>query len=118
MKKTNIEFLQDIINAESFNKEEALEFLDSIQDEQKELQEELDGANDEVKDLEEKITNLERDLSEAEEQEYGFELKCGIGTIEYNSDNLQLQMIMEALGEQISEYGALKVLQDLQPINA
>ncbi len=77
------------------------------------LQDELDTAEKRIVDLEEELE--EKDEEPATE----FEIKCGIGTIEYNADNVQLQLLMEALEEQITGYGALKVLQNLQmPVNA
>ena len=116
--KTNIEFLQDIINAETFNKEEALEFLDSIQDDQKDLQEELDGANDEINDLEEKVKELESQLDELQEGDVDSKIDCGIGEIEYNEpDNILLQDLMENLNIAIQKHTPKKVNEVLTAIS-
>lgn len=38
------------------------------------------------------------------------EINCGIGTIEYTADNVQLELLMEALSAKISATNPLTVL--------
>jgi len=108
--KTNIEHLRDIINKEMFMKDEALEFLEAIEDEIKDLEDdetlqgELDTANERIIELE----------NEVEEMELGNKIECGIGYIQWETDNVQLELIMEALEERIKTQGALSVLRKLQ----
>lgn len=102
--KTNIDHLRAIINKEMFVKEEALEFLESIEDEMKQAQRE---TNLEIEKLEEKVEELEG-------EELGNTIECGIGTIQWGADSLQLEEIMEALEERIKSQGALSVLRKLQ----
>lgn len=102
--KTNIEHLRSIIDAEMFNKEEALEFLDSIESEIEQAQSE---TNSEISKLEEKVEELEN-------EELGNEIECGIGKIQWEADNLQLELLMENLEERIKEYGPLKTMRMLQ----
>lgn len=103
--KTNIEHLRAIINKEMFVKEEALEFLDYIETEMEQAQRE---TNSEIEKLEEKVYELVG-------EELGNTIECGIGTIQWEADNLQLQEIMEALEERIkTQGGGLSVLRKLQ----
>lgn len=101
--KSNIEHLRDIINKEMFIKEEALEFLDSIEDGIGKLINSIDVLKDELTEAENEETNLGGDV-----------IDCGIGTIEYVADNLQLQLLMENLEERIKSQGALSILRKLQ----
>ena len=107
--KTNIEFLRDIINAEMFNKEEAIEFLDSIEEEIKELEDKNDDLEMELDSQKDRIEDLEN-----EEWEPEHTINCGIGEIHWSTDNLQLEQLMENLQERISEYGPLKTMRMLQ----
>lgn len=102
--KTNIEHLRAIIQKEMFVKEEALEFLDSIKTE---MEQAKSQTNSEISKLEERVEELEM-------QELGNIIDCGIGTINWDADNIQLEMIMEALEERIKSQGALSVLRKLQ----
>ena len=102
--KTNIEHLRAIIGKEMFVKEEALEFLEAIETEMEQAQSE---TNSEIQKYGDRIDELES-------QELGNTIECGIGTINWEADNLQLEMIMEALEERIKSQGALSVLRKLQ----
>lgn len=95
--KTNIEHLRDIIEKEMFNKVEALEFLDAIEDELEKTSSELDDANDGVREYEGENT-----------------IDCGIGNIEWSADNIQLIALMENLEERIKLHGSLVVMKNLQ----
>lgn len=94
--KTNIEHLRDIINAEMFNKEEALEFLEAIEKEKTALEKQVDDDFD------------------IEEPPVLNTIDCGIGEIEWIADNLQLELLMENLEERIKEHGPFKTMRMLQ----
>lgn len=98
--KTNIEHLRAILDEKLFDKTEALEFLDAIEEEITSLEDEVDTYKDKVNELEENQTENT--------------IECGIGKIEWSADNVQLQLLMENLEERIKEHGALKTLRMLQ----
>lgn len=107
--KTNIEHLRAIIDEKLFDKDEALEFLEAIEDELKE-------ADDKCSDLEIELNSANDKVKELEDEEWESEntIECGIGKIEYTTDNLQLEILMENLEERIKEHGALKTMRMLQ----
>lgn len=95
--KTNIDFLRELIQGD----EEALEFLEAIEDDLKDKDDEISSLGIEVKELEGKVSYLE---GEIESNEGIIEIDCGIGVIRYEEpDNLKLQTIMEELKEQLEE---------------
>jgi predicted RNase H-like nuclease (RuvC/YqgF family) len=116
--KSNIEELRKILNEVTFKdesaKEEAIEFLDAVDEEVDEMTDEIDSLNDEVKNGEDKIEEL---TEENKEIDYSEQIECGIGTIEYNVDNLQLCQLMESLGTVIEKKGSLQTLQLLEASN-
>lgn len=109
--KTNIEHLRAIINEKMFDKDEALEFLEAIEEEM-ENNDTITDLQDQLDKAETKIYELEDELNE--EPEPDNIIDCGIGTIEWEADNVQLQLLMENLEERIKEHGALKTLRMLQ----
>ena len=108
MAKTNFEHLKDIC----VGNDEALEFIEAAENDYDTLKEEskneCDGYRDEINDLEGRIADLEKEVS------YTDSIDAGIGVIEWSSGNLQLQMVMESLGEKIKSIGELKVLRLLE----
>ncbi len=108
--KTNIEHLRAIINEKMFDKDEALEFLEAIEDDIKTLEDD-DTVQSELDSANEKILELENEL---DEMELGKKIECGLGVISYETDNLQLDLLMENLEERIKKFGTLKTLQMLQ----
>lgn len=107
--KTNTEFLREVISktlaSNSENYDEINEFIDAIESE--------------VVDYKDVITSLEQQLNskdseigelalELENRPYGYTtIDCGIGTIEYKTDNLKLQLLMEEFKER-QEYPMVK----------
>ncbi len=112
--KSNITELRKIINEDNFKTDEALEFLDAIEENADALLSDLESEQDEVKSLEEKVYDLRSEINSLEDSDMGSEIDCGIGTIQYEADNVQLQLLMENLEERIKEHGALATLQMLQ----
>jgi hypothetical protein len=106
MAKTNFEHLKDIC----VGNDEALEFIEAAEndfDEMKsDLKKQLYDAQDEVDELPKKFDEKEAD--------YDNTINAGIGEINWQSDNLQLQLVMEALAEKIQSVGPLKVLRLLE----
>jgi chromosome segregation ATPase len=91
--KTNMDYLKEFIK----DNEEALEFLDAIQ-------EELGKANDKISTLKTKIGEKDSEIDMLEEALASDadleEIDCGIGSIFYREpDNLQLQSLMEDFKE-------------------
>jgi alanyl-tRNA synthetase len=102
--KTNMEYLKEFIEGN----EEALEFLEAME---KERIDEVDELKNRLKDKDEEISGLESDLSDAQQQKENYEvIDCVIGTIEYRTDNLKLQSIMEDLKEQLEHKAKFGVL--------
>jgi chromosome segregation ATPase len=103
-KKTNIDYLRDMLdkNMGEPYKDEDLEFLESIEDEVKELEKQVDDKNDEIKSLESDIDEKQTEINSLENDGPNWEvIQAGIGTIEWYSDNIQLQGLMEALEEKL-----------------
>ena len=93
-KKTNIEYLRDIIDMHigQANKDEALEFLESIETDQSELK-------DEIKDLEDKL-----EYGDDDEPEYDCEIDVRMGAndnLYWKCNNMAGKQMMEELGEAI-----------------
>lgn len=105
--KTNIEHLRAIIDEKLFDKDEALEFLDAIEEEITSLENQKDGLDDEIDSYKDKVIELEENQSENT-------IDCGIGKIDWSADNLQLELLMENLTDRIKEHGALKTMKMLQ----
>lgn len=104
--KTNIEHLRDLINDHvgEKQKDECLEFLESIETDQSELA-------DEVKDLESKLDNAEN--AETDEPEYDNEIDVRMGpndNLYWKCDNLAIQPIMEAIDEALKTTTPLEIV--------
>lgn len=97
-----MEYLREFLEG----KDEAIEFLDAVAQDNEESLEEL---KDEIIDLKNEIINKDEEISKLEEQleekEYELErIDCGIGFIEYKEpDNLKLQMMMEEFKERVEK---------------
>lgn len=114
MSKTNFEYLKDIC----VGNDKAIEFIEAAEREHAEPlktnraliadNEELEKENGE---LSEKCDAFE------EEPEYPHTIDVGIGVINWDSDNLQLILLMEALEQKIQSVGPLKALRllDVRP---
>lgn len=105
IKKTNIDYLRNIIDAneknfEEDNYKEASEFLDAIQEDNDDFKMEQDNKKDEIKDFEKEILSLESRMLEMDDEPKN-KINAGIGIIKWESDNIQLQYIMEALEEKL-----------------
>src|ERR1700749_3086904 len=106
-KKTNAAFLKSILekNKSSFKDEEdyeeCLEFIEAMEEEISTAITCFDNAKDDVQNLEEKNVELSNQIREIEDDEPNKVIQAGIGTIKWESDNLQLIAIMENLGEKL-----------------
>ena len=112
--KSNIAHLRDIINAETFNKDEAIEFLEAIEEEFADFEDEANRHEEEMKDKDSEISNLEDELKEPD---YANSIKFDFCELEYNTPNsLVVDQIMESLGEIVAKHGDKKTLSLLQNI--
>ena len=116
----NIEELKKILNEEPFDKVVALEFLEAIEENWGDIEGNVDSLKDENKVLE--VDNRSKDsyISELEmlleNQDSQNTIQCGIGTINYEADNLALQDIMENLDAAIQKTNFSKVREVLATI--
>lgn len=62
--KSNIQELYKIIREENFKRDEAIEFLDAINEGVQDLETELDDNDDTIRKLEEQVTELENNQDE------------------------------------------------------
>lgn len=97
-KKTNIEYLHEFIK----DNEEAIEFLNAIEEQLKDRDDDVDNLKDEIKQLEQKNASLNSEIEELQvEKELNNTIKTPIGTIEWEANNLQHMAIFEALEEKL-----------------
>jgi hypothetical protein len=114
MSKTNFEYLKDICAGN----DEAIEFIEAAEKQHTDLQDLYKKEQEDNRSLTSENDELEGRVTEFEEgPAYPNTIKAGIGEINWQSDNLQLQLVMEALGQKITSVGALKVLRllDIRP---
>lgn len=79
--------------------EEISEFIDYIDEETTDLMNEVKLLKSEIESKDDKITDLKGELEYCESESFET-IDCGIGTIEYRTDNLKLQILMEDFKEQ------------------
>lgn len=106
--KSNMEYLKELIEGN----DEALEFLEAIENEHTD---EVDDLKSQIKDKDKEISDLKSDLEDAKEEadmSYFEVIDCGIGTIEYSTDNLKLQSIMEDFKAKLEHKAKFGVLPD------
>lgn len=102
--KSNMDYLKEFIEGN----EEALEFWEAVRDEITDLNDEVSKLEEDVEDKESEITKLENELSNTEFE--GEVIDCVIGTVEYRTDNLKLQSIMEDFKEKLEHKAKFGVL--------
>jgi chromosome segregation ATPase len=91
--KTNMEYLKEFIK----DNEEAIEFLDAIQEELSKANDKISTLKTEIRERDSEIDMLEEALASDADLE---EIDCGIGSIFYREpENLQLQSLMEDFKE-------------------
>lgn len=112
-KKSNIDYLRHILDTlgnlmGENNYKEAIEWLDAIQAEMdvakndlKEAEKKAERYKDDALDWEDKYDTCREELTDLENEEPTGLIRAGIGTIKWESDNLQLQAIMENLDEKL-----------------
>lgn len=97
--KTNTEFLREVISktlaSNSENYDEVNEFIDAIEDDITDFKDEIKSLQLEVNEKETIISNMEDEIRDGDFEE----IDCGIGIIEYRTDNLKLQLLMEDFKE-------------------
>lgn len=112
--QSNIQELRKILNEENFKKDEALEFLDAIEENASDLDIEIDDLKSEVKEKNEEMRELESGLDSVE---FDSVINCGIGEINYRTpDNILLQDLCENLDTAIQKHTPKKVNQILSSI--
>jgi uncharacterized coiled-coil DUF342 family protein len=105
--KKNSEHLLDLINKMDVpqeQKDEAIEFVESMQEEINDAVKEADDLQDEVDKLQENYDELQSDLLNSPEEELAT-IDMGYGNIFWKSDNLKLEMYMESLSEKLKSEG-------------
>jgi chromosome condensin MukBEF ATPase and DNA-binding subunit MukB len=114
-KKSNIDWLRQIIeksekSMDADEYKEAIEFLDAIQEDVDDLNKEIENKDDEIKSLESDIDDKQGEINNLENQEPSWTtIHAGIGIIEWQSDNIQLQHVMEALQEKLKTTSPNKI---------
>src|ERR1700753_1428100 len=104
-KKSNAFYLRELIKGN----DEANEWLDALETE--------------IVDLKETISAQRRELIELEDQyaedadtSLSYSIDVGIGTIEWQADNLQLQGLMQELGDKVKVHTPLKIMDILSTL--
>lgn len=111
MSKTNFEYLKDIC----VGNDEALEFIEAAEKDYASITEQWNSDSKRASEMETANEELMIKFSNLEEEpEYTNTINAGIGDINWESSNLQLQLLMEALGDKIKSVGPLKVLRLLE----
>lgn len=106
MAKTNRQYLEENLS------DEQQEWLDALC---LEHQGECIKLEEKIGELETEKEDLESDLEKANDRELGISIRCGIGTIRYETEgSLDLVQLMETFAEAIKDHGATKVLRDLE----
>lgn len=101
--KSNIEYLREDIDKLGDG-----ELKDQLHEWAEAVGHEMDGLRDDMDKKQERIEELEE---ETEEEILSYTtIPCGIGEINYQTDNLQLQQLMEALAQRIENEGPAKIL--------
>lgn len=80
--------------------EEQKEFIETIRKQAEFIETRNRALMTEKSRLSDRVGDLE-DFIEEMEKQYDNEIDAGIGIIEYNADNIQLEAVMEALSERI-----------------
>lgn len=92
--KTNIDYLREFIK----DNDEAIEFLDAIENEITSLKDGVKNLETENNSCNSEINELMMEVEELRQPDFET-IDCGIGTIEWRADNLKLQQIMEDFAE-------------------
>lgn len=110
-KKSNLDYLRELLYAsiKTELRNEALEFLDAIQDqlankqvEIDEVNSELSTANKQIDELRMENDSLEEKVTELEDAGSGLRtIDCGIGKIWWKTDNMLLQSKMETVANNL-----------------
>ena len=101
--KSNIEYLREDIDKLGDG-----ELKDQLHEWAEAVEHDMDGLRDDTDKKQERIEELE---GEIEEEILSYTtIPCGIGEINYQTDNLQLQQLMEALAQRIENEGPAKIL--------
>lgn len=111
--KTNYDHLVDLLK----DNDEALEFLGAMKSELDEAIKDADDNLDSAKVWEERWNDANSEIADLQDTELGSEIDCGIGKITYETDNMVLDQVMEALAENIKRSNPQAVLNLLDSIN-
>lgn len=112
MAKTNIEHLREILGKTEFESpltQEAIEFLNAIEEEQSDLEDEIKNLKEEVREKESEIDDLEEKIEEMDDEEFGSAVFLGLDTIRYELENgnLKIQSQFEHWCEQVQKQNAV-----------
>jgi len=98
-KKTNIQYLRELIS----DNDEAIEWLDAIQDE-------LDESIKDNRYAEERITELRNQLEEYKTGEgLANQINTGMETLYWDCNNIAIEGLMEDFGDKLFKVGHIKV---------
>lgn len=104
--KTNIQYLREILNMNMSDtyREEALEFLESVEKEQKNYKEKIVV-------LEKNYESLidEEDDEESPDHHYSEWIETGMEPIGWTCSNLAIQGLMETFGNKLQKHGHVKL---------
>lgn len=105
IKKSNIDYVREYIETHGpiTLKNETLEFLSAAEEEISSLKEEVSNGEDRENVLNQECDEKDSRITELEEQEDNFHtVDCGIGTIEWRVNSMQLQTAMEEYTSRIA----------------
>lgn len=106
--KTNIDWLRQVIERsekemDSNEYKEAIEFLDAVQEDMDDLKKESENKGEQIKFLQTEVDDNEREI-----------IQAGIGTIQWQSDNIQLQGLMESIQEALKHHSPNSITQYIE----
>lgn len=118
--KTNIDWLRQVIERsekemDSNEYKEAIEFLDAVQEDMDDLEKESENKGEQIKFLQTEVDDNEREIKNMKDDEPDWEIiQAGIGTIQWQSDNIQLQGLMESIQEALKHHSPNSITQYIE----
>ena len=103
--KTNIEYLREMLNTNMSDsyREEALEFLEAVEKEQKAYREKITVLETDPESL------VDEEDEESSDHHYLEWIETGMEPLGWTCPNLAIQGLMEVLGDKLQKHGHLKI---------